>query len=76
MLLHEGGDNQFVVFEGLYGGSFVVLHHATVIGDIGAEVGSELAVKTFQFHAVTSLGRRFGKSRLKKISPKQAPVGF
>jgi hypothetical protein len=59
----------FLSFEGLDGGSFVVLHQSAVAGDVGAEEGGELAVKTFLFHAVTSLTRRFGKSKLKEISP-------
>jgi hypothetical protein len=34
----------FSSFEGLDGGSFVILHKTTVAGDVGAEEGGELAV--------------------------------
>ena len=55
------GDNLVVGFKGLDGGGLVVLHEATVTGNIGAEDGGKLAVAALLFHADTSLIRRFGR---------------
>jgi hypothetical protein len=55
------GDNLVVGFEGLDGGGLVVLHEATVTGNIGAEDGGKLAVAALLFHADTSLIRRVGR---------------
>ena len=70
VLLDEIEEGLFVGFEGGYRGRFVVLHEAAVAGDVGAENGGELAVKAFLFHANTSLARRFGKSKMREVSPK------
>jgi hypothetical protein len=62
VLFDEVVEGLFVGFESFDSCRLVVLHQATVTGDIGAENGGELAVKAFLFHADTSLARRFGKS--------------
>jgi hypothetical protein len=54
VLLHEVGDYLLVGFEGPDGACFVVLHESAVTGDVGAEDGSELAVKAFLLHGGTS----------------------
>jgi hypothetical protein len=59
-----------VGFESLDGGGLVVLHQTTVTGHVGAEDCGELSAKAFLFHADTPFCRRFGKSRLKEMSPK------
>jgi hypothetical protein len=69
-LLHKIGDSLLVGFKGLDGGSLVVLHQSTVTDHVGAENAGALTVIVFRFHADTPLCRRFGKSKLKEMSPK------
>jgi len=61
VLFNQIGDDLFVCFVSIDGGGLVVLHEATVTGDVGAEYYGEFAVKASRVHADTSLLRRFGK---------------
>lgn len=48
---------------------------ATVTRHISAKDGGELALKAFRFHAITSLTRRLGESRMREVNLKRYQVG-